>query len=57
MLTLEEIKKYLSDRNYTVVAEATGISYNTIRVIARDESANPTYKVMEKLSNYFEGNE
>lgn len=57
MLTLQQIKKCLSDRNYTAISEATGISYNTIRVIARDEGANPTYKVLEKLSRYFEGDE
>lgn len=53
MLTLEEIISKLQDRNITVVAGVTGIHYNTLRAIRDGKNDNPTYKVMVKLSEYF----
>lgn len=55
MLTLEEIKKALQDRRPGVVAEATGLHYNTVRDVRDNPETNPTYKVLLALSDYLEG--
>lgn len=54
MMTLKEIREALRDRIPKRVAEATGLHYNTIRAIRDDTGANPTYNVMQKLSDYLE---
>ncbi len=54
MMTLVQIRALLQDRRLQMVAEATGLHENTIRQIRNDETANPTYKVMVALSDYFE---
>ena len=54
MMTLEQIRNALSDRMPAKVAEATGLHYNTIREIRDNPGANPTYKVLISLSDYFE---
>lgn len=54
MMTLEQIRKALSDRMPSKVAQATGLHYNTIREIRDNPNANPTYKVLLALSTYFE---
>jgi hypothetical protein len=38
-----------------MVAEATGLHYNTIRGVRDNEDANPSYKVLKALSDYLEG--
>lgn len=55
MMTLEQIRKALSDRMPIKVADATGLHYNTIREVRDNPDANPTYKVLVALSNYLEG--
>lgn len=55
MLTLDEIKKRLADRRLNMVAEVTGLHYNTVRNIATGENPNPTYAVLKALSDYLEG--
>lgn len=54
MLTLEEVKERLSDRNLKEVARRTGISYANLYAISTGRRCNPTYKVMVKLSDYLE---
>jgi len=54
MLTLEQIRQELADRRPGMVAEATGLHINTVRDIRDNIEANPTYRVIEALSNYFE---
>lgn len=54
MLTLEQIRQELTDRRPGMVAEATGLHINTVRDIRDNIEANPTYRVIEALSNYFE---
>jgi transcriptional regulator with XRE-family HTH domain len=56
MMKLEEIRELLKDRRVSMIAEATGIHFNTIREIRDNENANPTYKVMTKLTDYLESN-
>ena len=55
MLTIEEIKERLKDRRPNVVGDVTGLSYGTIAGIRNGVNQNPTLKVMQALSEYFEG--
>lgn len=54
MKTLEQIKTALTDRRVSLVAEATGIHYNTIRDIRDGRNTNPNYKTLKALSDYLE---
>ena len=38
-----------------MVSVSTGLHYNTIKSVRDNESANPSYKVLKALSDYFEG--
>ena len=55
MLYLEQIKALLADRRLSLVADATGLHYNTVRAIRDDPDANPTYKAVKALSDYLQG--
>ena len=55
MMTIEAIRLALRDRRISMVAEATGLHYNTIRSVRDNEDANPSYKVLKALSAYLEG--
>lgn len=52
MMYLDEIRALLADRRLSLVAEATGLHYNTILAIRDDPNANPTYKAVKALSDY-----
>jgi transcriptional regulator with XRE-family HTH domain len=54
MKTLDQIRAALADRNLQAVAQAAGIHYNTVREVANNKDANPTYKTLKKLSDYLE---
>ena len=56
MMKLEDIRSLLQDRRVVVVAEATGIHFNTIREIRDNKDANPTYRVITKLADYLDSN-
>jgi len=51
-MNIEDIKGALKDKRLAVVAEATGLHYNTLREIRDNPEANPTYKVLKLLSSY-----
>jgi transcriptional regulator with XRE-family HTH domain len=55
MLTLEEIKTALQDRNLRAVSENTGVYYQTLVEIANGKNTNPSYKTLKALSDYLEG--
>lgn len=55
MLDLKEIRKLLADRRVDLVAEATGLGYNTVREIRSGAQMNPSYYSVKKLSDYFTG--
>lgn len=57
MMTLEQIRDALLDRRIDMVAEATGLHYNTVRDVRSNTNANPSYRVIKALSDYFEGKE
>lgn len=52
MLSLEQIVERLNDRKLTVVAEVTGLHYNTVYRVATGKIADPSYGVVKKLSDY-----
>lgn len=54
MLTIEEIKKRLQDRNLKEVSRRTGIGYAYLHALATGRRENPTYQVMVKISDYLE---
>lgn len=53
MLTLEQIKTKLEDRNLPVIAERTGVSYRTIVNIKNGTNKNPSLRIVKALSEYF----
>jgi len=55
-ITLEKLKDKLSDRNLTVLSNRIGLSYGTLRSIARGENKNPTIQNLEKIARYFKEN-
>jgi transcriptional regulator with XRE-family HTH domain len=54
MLTIDQIFDLLQDRAVPVVAERTGIHYNTVLNIKNGTNKNPSYEVIKKLSDYFQ---
>ena len=53
MLTVNQIKAALTDRNLRTVAKIVGVHENTLYTFMRSE--NPRTKTAELLSNYLEG--
>ena len=54
MLTLEEIRERLKDRNLKRVAAGSGMVYMTVIRIASGETADPRYSTLKVLSDYLE---
>lgn len=52
MLTLDEIKRLLTDRRLDIVSSATSISRNTLAAIRDGKNQNPTLRTMQRLSDY-----
>lgn len=52
MMTLDQIKDALSDRNCTAVAKATGLHWNTVRAIKNGVERDPSYSTIKTLSDY-----
>jgi len=57
MMTLDEIRTALKDRRLSVVAEKTGLHYNTLYSLMRGENPDPRLSTMQTLSDYLEGAE
>lgn len=55
MLSLDEIREELSDRNLTIVAANCGVGYNTLRRILAGDG-DPRISVIEKVSHYITRN-
>lgn len=55
MLTLEQIQFKLKDRRLRVVAGEIGISYPTLLSIAQGKSKNPSYRIIQLICKYLEG--
>lgn len=54
MLPLETIRERLKRSCIADVSRATGLHYNTCRYVRSGKLGNPTYRVMVRLSEYFE---
>lgn len=55
MLTINEIKERLKDRNLSEVSRQTGVSYSTIYNITKAENLNGfIFQTIEALSNYLD---
>ena len=52
MLTLEQIRTALADRKLKAVAQETGLHYHTVRRMVAEETPNPTWDTLTRLSNY-----
>lgn len=52
MMTIEQIRAALSDRNIKSVCRATGLSYPTVLGIKSGKSDNPQYHTVAKLAEY-----
>lgn len=54
MLTLEQIKEKLQDRNLSKVGREVKITPSYIAAIAKGTKKNPGYEIVKKLSDYLE---
>jgi len=52
MLSIEELRELLQDRNASAIASITGLSAATIRDIKEGRNTNPTMTTAQKLSDY-----
>ena len=56
MMTLEQVKEKLQDRNIAEVSRRCNLQYQTVFNIATGRNKNPSYNTVVKLVEYFEGN-
>ena len=56
MMTLEQVKEKLQDRNIAEVSRRCNLQYKTVFDIATGRNKNPSYNTVLKLINYLEGN-
>lgn len=56
MLTIEEIREKLSDRNLSEVGRRLGIKPTWMTDFVRNKRPNPSYEMVKKLSDYLEQN-
>jgi transcriptional regulator with XRE-family HTH domain len=52
MLTLEQIRRALRDRNCAAVGRATGLTGAYVRAIRSGKANNPSFRTVKKLSDY-----
>lgn len=52
MMTLDEIRKALQDRRLSMVADSTGLSYQTVYNIRRGTNGDVAYSTAKALSDY-----
>lgn len=57
MLSLDEVVSRLADRKLKIVAQETGLHYNTVLRVAGGKKSpeNVTYDVVKRLSDYLTG--
>lgn len=55
LMSLHNIRGALQDRRINVVSEATGLSRNTVSGIRSGKITDPSYSVVERLSDYLQG--
>lgn len=52
MMTLEQVKEKLQDRNIAEVARRCELPYRTVFTISNGTNKNPSYNSVVKLVNY-----
>lgn len=52
MMTIEQVQQLLADRKPAVVANATGLSYDTVWRVQRGNIKAVSYDVVKRLSDY-----
>ena len=57
MMTTEQIKQALKDRNLMAVSRASGVAYETVRKVASGSSDDLKFRSVQRLSDYLEGRE
>lgn len=55
MMTLDEIMAALADRKLNAVADATGLSYDTVWRVAAGKTKRVSYETAKVLSDYLQG--
>ena len=53
MISPEDIKDKLQDRRLQLVADKTGLHYNTLKKLRDGEAKDPSYETIKALSDYF----
>lgn len=56
MLTLQQIRERLHDRNLAYIGREIGVSAQYMADLAKGTAKNPSYVVLMKLSSYLEKN-
>lgn len=56
MMSLQQVRRALKGKNYSAIAREIGVSQAYISYIANGQKTNPTYSVMEKLSEALKEN-
>ncbi len=54
MLTIDEIRKRLADMNLAKVSKNSGVEYQKILYLCRNEQSEPAHSTIEALSDYLE---
>lgn len=55
MLTIEQVRARLTDRNISEVASRIGMNRQQLWMIATGKNSNPTIKTLKRISDYLEG--
>jgi len=55
MLELNKIQELLKDRKPRVVADATGLAYDTVLRVQKGKIKSVSYDVVKRISDYLEG--
>lgn len=55
MMTLNEIRSELADRNLAEVARRVGMTRQQLWLIVNGINTNPTLRTLERLSDYLSG--
>jgi hypothetical protein len=55
MMTLDQVREVLKDRKLKIVAQGSGLAYDTVRRVAAGSNKAVSYEVVKKLSDYLEG--
>lgn len=55
MMTLEQVRQALQDRNLAKVSNATNLHYETVRRVSKGDFKQVSYNTIKTLSDYLQG--